>query len=70
MTTERRPDGMPASQDERKLRRLLCVTHEELPYMFDSEAQGPTLDWMRCSVTDIVNRIREINLKKFERSQK
>jgi hypothetical protein len=69
MAIERRPDGMPASQDERKLRRLLCVAHEELPYMDDGEAQGPTLDWMRCSVTDIENRIREINLKKFERSQ-
>lgn len=69
MTSNCRPDGMPVSQDERRLRRLLCATHEDSPYMDDGEAQGQTLDWMRCSVTDIENRVREINLKKLNRSQ-
>ena len=57
--------AQPPSKDERALRRLLCARYEHLPYMDDGEAQGQTLDWLRCSVEQIEARIREINLQKI-----
>lgn len=66
----KRADGMPASREERQLRRLLCAAYEHMPYMDDGEAQGQTLDWMRCSVAEIQQRIRAINWFKYQETKK
>jgi len=66
-----RDDGMPASADERHLRRLLA-RRVALPgaYYDDGEAQGQehgiSIDFMREPVADIDAKIRALNVARFE----
>ena len=62
-----RDDGMPASADERRLRRLLAA-RVGMPHTYydDGEAQGQehgiTIDFMREPVADIEAKLRALNV--------
>ena len=66
-----RDDGMPASADERHLRRLLA-RRVGMPqtYYDDGEAQGQehgiVIDFMREPVADIDAKLRALNVARFE----
>ena len=63
--------GMPASADERYLRRLLAA-RVAMPhtYMDDGEAQGQehgiSIDFMREPVADIDAKLRALNVARME----
>jgi hypothetical protein len=64
-------DGMPASADERYLRRLLAV-RVAMPglYLDDGEAHGAehgiSIDFMREPVADIDAKLRALNVARAE----
>ena len=71
---ERRPDGMPASADERYLRRLLAVRSGIFgAYFDDGEAQGQehgiVIDFMREPVADIDAKLRALNVARALKKQ-
>lgn len=50
----KRQDGMPISDDERALRRLLCTAHDPNAYMDDGEAQSRIgIDYMRTDLKEL-----------------
>lgn len=56
----KRPDGMPISDDERALRRLLCAAHDPSAYMDDGEAQSTIgIDYMRTELKQLCIQIME-----------
>lgn len=65
-----RDDGMPASADERRLRRMLAL-RVGMPhtYMDDGEMQGQehdiSIDFMREPVADIEAKLLALNLARF-----
>jgi hypothetical protein len=66
-----RADGMPASANERHLRRLLAVRVSMLPaYYDDGEAQGQehgiVIDFMREPVADIDAKLRALNVARAQ----
>lgn len=69
-----RADGMPASADERYLRRLLaqfvCMPGA---YFDDGEAQGSehgvVIDFMREPVADLDLKLRALSLARFQHSK-
>jgi len=67
LAPERRADGMPASADERHLRRLLAQ-RVGMPHTYydDGEAQGQehgiSIDFMREPVADIDAKLRALNV--------
>ena len=71
LAPERRADGMPASADERHLRRLLAQ-RVGMPHTYydDGEAQGQehgiSIDFMRELVADIDAKLRALNVARFE----
>jgi hypothetical protein len=68
---ERRPDGMPTSPDERRLRRLLW-SHITMAHTYydDGEAAGQehgiSIDFMREPVADIGAKLRALNVARLE----
>jgi hypothetical protein len=63
----RRPDGMPTSPDERRLRRMLwCRVVMAQTYYDDGEAQGTEhgiqIDFMREPVADIEAKLIALNM--------
>lgn len=68
---DQRPDGMPASADERYLRRLLAG-RVAMPHTYtdDGEAQGQehgiSIDFMREPVADIDAKLRALNVARME----
>lgn len=77
LVPERRADGMPASSDERHLRRLLAVsTGVPHTYYDDGEAfaQAPefgiSIDFMREPVADIDAKLRALNVAKLYAAEK
>jgi hypothetical protein len=71
---QERGDGMPASADERHLRRLLAV-RLGIPgaYYDEGEAQGAqhgiSIDFMREPVADIEAKLRALNVARAEMAQ-
>ena len=61
-----RPDGMPVSADERRLRRLLCSMHDPRSYMDDGEAQTTAgLDFMRSNMHELNTSMMEERHTKY-----
>lgn len=71
---QEQPDKMPASPDERHLRRLLAY-RVDMPqaYYDDGEAQGQehgiSIDFMREPVADIDAKLRALNVARAECSK-
>lgn len=69
--TESRDDGMPASADERKLRRMYAV-RVGMPnlYMDDGEASGHEhgifIDFMREPVADIAVKVLALEVARYK----
>ena len=64
--TTTRADGMPASKDERHLRRLLCMARERMPYMDDGEAStSDGLDYMRMDLAELEDKFLKRNMTRF-----
>jgi len=67
----KRDDGMPASADERKLRRMYCA-RVGIPgtYMDDGEAHGTEhgiqIDFMREPVADIAAKVMALEVARYE----
>ena len=69
-----RSDGMPASANERQLRRLLAArVSMSHTYFDDGEAQGQehgiSIDFMREPVADIDAKLRALNVARYERNR-
>lgn len=67
-------DGMPASTDERKLRRLLALrTGISNLYIDDGEAAGTehgiSIDFMRDSVANLDAKLLALNLARFKAAE-
>lgn len=72
--TKTRDDGMPASVDERRLRRLLAV-RSGIPHLYcdDGEASGVehgiVIDFMRDSVADLDAKLLALNMARFRAAE-
>ena len=70
-TQAMRGDGMPASSNERHLRRMLAA-RVAMPHTYydDGEAQGQehgiSIDFMREPVADIDAKLRALNVARME----
>lgn len=71
-----RPDGMPVSPVERRLRRMLCLQrHGSAAYMDDGEAafggdeDCPSIDYMRMTPNQIEAIWREAGARKLARAR-
>lgn len=74
MNNMKREDGTPASADERKLRRMYAA-RVGMPHTYfdDGEASGEehgiTIDFMREPVADIVAKVMQLEIARYEHTQ-